>query len=372
MEITMKNNKKIITRGDKLMRKSILLIFMILFSATLFGQAKVYEGPSDPAGDPSAEREGRMNGNRVNLFFRNTTELSDWGNTPNPSRWPDNYNGVDMTDGIGLLIGARVYVMKGDSIPVTDPAQILALGLEGKLDTLYYCQTSYREEQDIDPTGQVEWNLHPAYGYFNEFSENPAMSNRKDSWPTAGWPASNGSPLKWPGEWNGRFGRGVIYADLESFFVANDAQDQEYILRPSGTSKYYPRPGVYIGEHPTFGGKVTKQRGAPWGGIGVRVEQRGFQWNNPQARDAIFWEYNIANIADYTVRDVAFGYWVDNAIGGNTPEDDLGYFDVIQDLSYSWDQDGVGAGGLPTGLMGFAYLESPGKPNDMQDNDYDG
>lgn len=368
----MKNDKNY-TRGDKInMRKSLILIFIILLSVGLFGQAKIYEGPIDPAGDPSAEREARMNGNRVNLFFRNTSELSDWGNTPNPSRWPDNYNGVDMTDGVGLLIGARVYVMKNDTIPVTDPAEILSLSAQGRIDTLYYLQTSYREEQDMDPTGTVEWNLYPAYGYFNEYSEYPAMSNREDSWPVAGWPASNGAPLKWPGEWNGRFGRGVKYADLETYFVVNDAQDQENILRPDGIPRYYPRPGVYIGEHTQFGDKVTKQRGSPWGGLGIRVEQRGFQWNNPQARDAIFWEYNVANISDYTIRDVAFGYWVDNAIGGSTPDDDLGYFDKIKDLSYSWDIDGVGAGGIVPGVMGFAYLESPGKPNDMVDNDDDG
>ncbi len=361
------------TRGDKInMRKSIILIFTILLSVSLFGQAKIYEGPSDPAGDPAAEREGRMTGNRVQLFFRNTSELSDYDNTPNPSRWPDNYNGVSMTDGVGLMIGARVFVMKGDSIPVTDPAQLLTLSAQGMIDTLHFLQTSYREEMDVDPTGQVEWGLYPAFGYFNELSENPAMSNKENSWPVAGWPSSNHGPLKWAGEWNGRFGRGVKYADLETFFVTNDAQDQEYILRPAGTSRYYPRPGVFIGDHPRFGNKVTKQRGAPWGGIGVRVEQRGFQWNNPQARDAIFWEYNIANISEYTVKDMAFGYWVDNAIGGNAPEDDIGFFDKLLNLSYSWDIDGVGSGGLPTGLMGFAYLESPGKPNDGIDNDDDG
>ena len=30
-------------------------------------------------------------------------------------------------------------------------------------------------------------------------------------------------------EWDGRFGRGVQYADLETYFVVNDAQDQEYL-----------------------------------------------------------------------------------------------------------------------------------------------
>ena len=55
----------------------------------------------------------------------------------------------------------------------------------------------------------------------------PAMSNDPNSWPSA-WP-STGSQTKWPGEWDGRFGRGIQYADLETYFVANDAQDQEYL-----------------------------------------------------------------------------------------------------------------------------------------------
>ena len=105
--------------------------------------------------------------------------------------------------------------------------------------------------------------------------------------------------------------------------------------------------------------------------MGLRVEARGFQWNNPQARDAIFWEYNIANISDYDLTEVAFGYWVDNAIG-NDGNDELAYFNTDLDMSYSWDINGVGSGGLPTGTMGFAFLESPGMAYDDIDNDNDG
>ena len=193
------------------------------------------------------------------------------------------------------------------------------------------------------------------------------MSNRPHSWPPAGWPAS-GNQLKWPGEWNGRFGRGVIYADLETYFVVNDAQDQEY-LGLEDRAKYYPRPGVRIGDKRP---DVTIQKGKPWGGLGTRVEQRGFQWNNPQARDAIFWEYSIANISDYDLPEVAFGYWVDTWIGGEGASDDVGYFDTYIDMAYCWDTDGIGFGGRTPGTLGFAYLESPGIPYDRKDNDDDG
>jgi len=354
----------------KLMPGFYALIYSLtLLSSILLGQGKKYEGPDDPAGDPAAIREGYMTGNRVFLYFKNTTQLSDWPKVE-VSKWPDTYEGTKMLDGVALLIGAQVFITQ-DTIPVTDSDERQSLNDEGKLDTLYFLQTHYREEMDKDPTGQIEWGLYPVFGYFNEHSETPAMSNDSLSWPPAGWPAA-GDQLKWQGEWDGRFGRGVIYADLETYFVANDAQDQEY-LGPEDRVKYYPRPGVFIGDKRP---SVTVQYGKPWGGIGIRVEQRGFQWNNPQARDAIFWEYNIANISDYDLPEVAFGYWVDNAIGDNVAgagdDDELGYFDRSIDMAYSWDIDGIGQGGYPTGTMGFAYLESPGLPDDGIDNDGDG
>jgi hypothetical protein len=348
------------------MKKLITLVRLAFFYSTLiatlvYGQGKPYDGPEDVPGDIAAEREGFMTGNRVFLYFRNSTELSDWPR-PDVSLWPNNLDGVKMLDGIGLLIGAKVYIEK-DSIPVTDPAIIAS---RPDLQPLYFLQTSYREEMDRDPTGTIEWGLYPVFGYFNALGEYPAMSNRNSSWPSSGWPAT-GYSKKWPGEWNGRFGRGVIYADLESFFVANDAQDQEH-LGPEDRVRYYPRPGRFIGDNYP---QVTIQKGKPWGGIGIRVEQRGFQWNNPQARDAIFWEYTIANVSNYDLPEVAFGYWVDNAIGGER-DDELGYFDTKIDMAYSWDVDGTGRGGLRTGTMGFAYLESPGLAYDNQDNDEDG
>lgn len=345
----------------------ILCISMFIKGVVLFGQGKPYAGPEDPAGDIAAEREGYMTGNRVFLYFRNTTELSDWPKA-SVSKWPNSPEGVKMTDGVGLLVGAKVFIEDDgnattlDTIPLTNPVDILTTDHH----TLYYLQTSYREEMDVDPTGTVEWGFYPVFGYFNEANEYAAVSNKPNSWPPVGWPAT-GSTTKWPGEWDGRFGRGVIYADMEAYFAVNDAQDQEN-LGPEDYVKYYPRPGHFVGD---LRPNVTIQLGSPWGGLGTRVETRGFQWNNPQARDAIFWEYSVANISDYDLTEVAFGYWVDNAIGGDG-DDDLGYFDDESDMAYSWDINGIGLGGLPTGVMGFAYLESPGLAYDYQDNDGDG
>ena len=343
------------------------LSYILLLTSFIFSQGKKYEGPNDPAGDIAAEREGYMTGNRVFLYFRNNTELSDWPKV-NVSRWPNNLDGVKMVDGIGLLVGAKIYIKDDpttriDSTVVSDP---LVIGDGEGLHKLYFLQTSYREEMDVNPAGTFEYGFYPAFGYMNETSEYPAMSNRPSSWPTDGWP-STGTSTKWPGEWDGRFGRGVIYADMETYFVANDAQDQEYLELPDRV-RYYPRGNKKIGE---IRDNVTIGKNNPWGGLGLRVEARGFQWNNPQARDAIFWEYNIANISDYDLTEVAFGYWVDNAIG-NDGNDELAYFNTDLDMSYSWDINGVGSGGLPTGTMGFAFLESPGMAYDDIDNDNDG
>ena len=58
---------------------------------------------------------------------------------------------------------------------------------------------------------------------------------------------------------------------------------------------------------------------------------------------------------------MAFGYWVDNAIGGeggSSGDDEVGYFDIQLDLAYSWDHNATGFGGVTPGIMGFAFLES--------------
>ena len=86
-----------------------ILFKLFLFSSFILSQGTDYAGPDDPAGDIEAEREGYMNGNRVYLYYRNTTELSDWPK-PNVSKWPNNPDGTKMLDGIGLLVGARVYI----------------------------------------------------------------------------------------------------------------------------------------------------------------------------------------------------------------------------------------------------------------------
>ena len=350
------------------MKRIYLLLCSIVLTLSLTvdlrAQGGQYDGPEDGAGDPYLEREGFMNGNRVQLLFKNNTELGDYPRK-DAARWPKGIGGNVMHDGLGILISAPVFIQNSNQ-PVTDPMEIETLSAQHLIDTLFYCQTNYREEMDRDPTGQIEWGLHPAPGYINVLSETPALSNDPNSWPPAGWLYKD-RLLHWPGEWDGRFGRGQIRADLEGYIVANDAQDQEY-LGDDDRIKYFPRGNLKIGD---IDPSVTTQKGDPWGGLGIRVKQRLFQWNNPLAQDCIFSEYTIANVSLYDLPYVAFGYWLDNDIGGENSGED-GSFDVLEDLSYSWDTDGVGEDGYPTGTAGYAYLESPGIFEDNIDNDDDG
>ena len=297
----MLKNKKILT--------IVSLIFVLIFTSQVFAQGgRPYEGPDDPAADRAALREGVMNGNQMLMVFRNNTQIG-YKYMIDGSKWPkDAERGLQIFDVLAILVGAQVF-LEQDTIPVTREADIIS---RTDLDTLTYVQTiwNYTGMLDMNPEGDIVWGFHAVPGYFNELSETPAVSNDPLSWPPGGWPSRN-SDTKWPGEWNGRFGRGVKYAQMESYFVANDAQDQEY-LQPGRRVRYYPRPGVKIGD---LNPDVTIQKGRPWGGLGLRVEVRGYQWENPQTRDVIFWEYNISNISDYDIPRTSFGYFVDMGVG---------------------------------------------------------
>ncbi len=351
-----------------------LLITVSCFTSA-YSQGKPYDGPEDPAADIAAVRIGYLNGNRVLMPFENTSTLGR-SIQAITSRWPNNYQGTQMTDNITVLIGSEVYIYQ-DSIPVTDLTEVARLSALGEIDTLFFLQGNDPGRNDHNYEHTVDWVLYPVAGYFNETQDFLAQSNKPNSWPLMGWP-STGFEKKWQGEWNGRFGRGINYADLETYFVTNDAQDLEYIVQRNDPEenlitdgpRYHPRPGMFIGD---IDPNVTVQRGKPWGGLGLRVALRCFQWNNPEARDMIFMEYEVSNVSEYNLPTSGFGFFLDTAVGGeHSPDGDVGFFDKSIDLAYAWDYDGVGVGGFTPGIIGMAFLESPGRAYDNLDTDEDG
>jgi hypothetical protein len=68
----------------------------------------------DAAGDIAARREAFMNAIGFYYIFKHhrIVQMARL----EMSKWPNNYDGVRMLDGIALLIGAMVFI-KDDSIP---------------------------------------------------------------------------------------------------------------------------------------------------------------------------------------------------------------------------------------------------------------
>lgn len=367
-------------RNQTMKIKIITISLILLLPITLFAQGRPYEGPEDPAADISDLREGFMNGNRAILYYLNNGQIADifkFGyNNPQDSKWPNNNLGTRLLDVGTVVVFSKVFV-KNDSIPVTDLNEVASLKSTGDVDSMIFVQSGWGWNVDINYEKTIKWQYYPVKGYLNPTQDYIAMSNKPDSWPIEGWP-SRGFLRKWQGEWNGRFGRGIQYADLESYFVFNDAQDLEKLVKRNDPEqglitdslRYYPRPGKYIGD---LNPGVTVQKGYPWGGLGIRISARGFQWNNPEARDMIFWEFDISNISDYDLPVSGFGYDLNMAVGDeHLPDDDIGYFNAELDMVYVWDYDGVGVGGVIPGVFALAYLESPGLAYDNIDNDDDG
>jgi hypothetical protein len=312
----------------------------------------------DPYGNKLYRKVGIMDGNLVRTLYYNQAEVAHWPDQPS-GEWPKG-TGHSYLDGVCMIVGAEVTTKSGQIV--------------------HSMETAYREWFDFDPVSGTPWGWEPVPGYVNDSSEKPAISNDPTSWPPF-WPdpifvEMNVDPALWQnvkemeGEpnkdddsdgyvdnytyWYGYFGRGVTNADLETFFVMDDSKDAEFKRPPYN---YYP---------------ITTDSGR--GGLGLRVEVRGFQWSHVLAEDNIFWHYDIVNISDTTYDKTVFGFLTDVGIGGTDDSgDDNASFDTKLDLAYGYDDNGIGTPGAwsPVGYMGYAFLESPGNPYNGIDDDED-
>ncbi|MEX0720894.1 MAG: hypothetical protein WD059_09515 [Balneolaceae bacterium] len=272
---------------------------------------------------------GIMDGNRVRTLYSNHGEIARWPDQPS-GEWPKG-SGHSYVDGVAFIVSAKTKDAQGTTITPMS--------------------TNYREFIDRDPVSKIPWGFAPLVGFSNPFQNFPARSDDETTWPQA-WPDR---PIDWAGQWNGWFGKGVKNADLETYFVFDDAEDREWIQPPH---EFYPCPG---------------EEGR--GGMGLEVRARGFQWNHPLAQDVIFWLYEIENECEVDYEEMYFAQYIDWGIGGTDDSgDDEGAYDTELDIAFAWDYDGTGSPGLwgPVGTAGYAFLESPGNFTDGVDNDEDG
>ena len=307
--------------------KLIVILFIILLSATVFSQTIVDRNK----GNHNNTKKGFMDGNLVGTVYYNFGEVGDYLNDKNRSGvWPKGTLHTYL-DGVAIIVQAEAEGLSGSKIH--------------PLESNYYEFTRY------NPTTGITYGWWPLPNYANPYGSSPARSDddftSQKTWPDH-WPDR---PSDWDGYWNGYFGKGVKNADLETYFVFDDNEDREYINKNS----FYP-----------------DQDDLTRGGLGMQVKTRGFQWSNILATDVIFWYYEITNVGTYDYDKTLFAQYVDWGIGG--ANDNNGDYNEQLDISYAWSVQQFGTPGNwgPVGVAGYAFLESPGVPDDRKDNDQDG
>jgi hypothetical protein len=281
-------------------------------------------------GNHNETKRGYMDGNLVGTVYYNFGEIADWQNDPTRSGvWPKGTNHT-YVDGVAVIVQAETK----------DP--------QGK--TIHPLETNYYEYTRFNVATGVTYGWWPLPGYANRFQSSPAVSTDANTWPAV-WPDR---PTNWNQRWNGFFGNGVQNADLETYFVFDDNEDREYILQ----NNFHPDAE-----------DTTR------GGLGMQVHARGFQWSQVLAEDVIFWLYEITNMGTTDYSKTLFAQYVDWGIGGHdNSSNNAGDYNEELDLSYAWSTVGYGSPGQwsPVGYTGYAFLESPGIPDDHIDNDRDG
>lgn len=330
------------------MRK--LSIIAVLTTLLSFGfvwtlQAQFYK---ELRGTPDARKKNTHSGNQIRTTFYNygfvgrlLTDPSDIG-----GEWPIN-SGHEYVGDISIMVGAEVVLPNGQIIrPVT-----VADGPRGS-----------NEYNPNDPSDF--WGWEPLPDFANPDSTVVAMSHAPKSWPPD-WPdrRTDITDPGWAHQWNGFFGKDQFNADQESYWWMDDSRDREFILVNSPSIPFYPDS--------TDAGNNSK--GGSRGGLALLTSVRGFQWSQALAQNTLFWLYEVSNIGTTDYNKAVFGMIVGTLIGGDgDSNDDNSRFDTNVDLTYSWDNDNVGAGGFsPVAMMGYAFLESPGNKVNGFDDDND-
>lgn len=298
-------------------------------------------------------RTGIHNGNLVRTVFGN------WGVVGQPATggprgaWINDNNGY--IGDVSPLIGVEISTIDTAGTPVTFHSVVVPPVSR---------PTSTGMEES--PTGKT-WTFEPVSGYLDESQERIAMSTNPNTWPPY-WPdkLDEATDPGWRGSWNGFFGKDIQNIQQESYFVMDDNNDEEF---------NFPHYNIWdVAFKPDS--TITSRNG-----LGLEVKVRGMQWQQFLAQDCLFWLYEVTNTSTTDYTKATFGMLVGTYVGVTSTEDrgeyddDWSFFDVNDDITYTGDYDNdcsrnpkwVG----PVGLVGYAFLESPGNPFDGIDNDGD-
>jgi hypothetical protein len=322
------------------MKNYILYALVILFSVSVFASAQT--PVSKLHGDERYSYKGLHSGNMIRTTFHNDGQVGAGRNDPEAigGEWPIN-SGRDYLAKMSMFVGAEVKDINAELKHIVSEANGTATG-----------DPTSATSGDCGPNGEW-WSFCPLPGFANDDSQRIAMSHWKWSWPGA-WPDKFDDTVDpgWPGSWNGYFGKNILNADQESYYVMDDYNNREFAFYPDSTD--------------------SLRRG-----LGIRVTVRGFQWSNVLVEDVLFLLYDVKNIGTFFHDKMNFGEVVGPNIGsmmgvGSDSEDDGGAYNLQEELGYQYDADDIGAGGwTPVGYLGITFFESPGNPFDGIDNDGD-
>jgi len=296
-------------------------------------------------GDPRQIKESIISGNKI------TTILFNYGSICAPNRLSNIadlvWQGLGYGFEFGPLAAAEVVGDSGQTLHIVDDSFIRTF------------------QGDYDPTGTIKWGWLPTPGYVDTTQNEIARldigdkngDGKPDSWPDSWYNPKVGKYL-----WPAFLGDEATAPDEEVYYVDDDFTNAEFPYSPSLTD--------------------TTMKG-----LGLSMEVRIAQFNNPLAEDIMFLVYQITNVSDKKINKAYFGMQGDPHVGGaaDYADDYAGFIDPFgnslqgsgfpqrsRNMVYAWDDPPVGMNGHPTGYFGWKFLESPSNSTDNFDNDDDG
>lgn len=306
---------------------------MLLWSLPAVAQGVIDRNhvPSRERVDSFERRRDNVDANNVRATITNWTQTAQSGDPGDFwYEWPKNTNRiyVALTQ---LWTGAQVQDENGETIWVVNVSDF--------------------RSNPVDEN--VSWTFEPIAGYVNpagsEFGI--AQSDVFESWPPS-WPdkESDETDPGWAGSWNGFFGRDIFNADQEFFYKAGDDQYNRY-------PAYFPDST-----------DLSRR------GLGLIVDTRVMAWSQILIEDVIFMLHGVKNDGTKDLSQFGVGLWLADCVGGDCA-DDVPFFDLLEDVAWMTDADGIGDqnfGADPVGVAAISFLETPGNAVDRIDNDGDG
>ncbi|HPN34909.1 MAG TPA: T9SS type A sorting domain-containing protein [bacterium] len=272
----------------------------------------------------SHRRTGIHDGNRIRSAFSNFGNLGSRTLTLR-GEWP-------KASGVNYMFESAFYV----GAEVTDANNHV----------IHIFTDSYTgAPRDWCPADSHTYSWEPLPGFFNQDPTNidrfPAMSHLPHTWPVL-WP---NRPPEWAGKWIGEAGPWPM-ADQESYYLMDDRNNDEFA--------YYPFVASHLDSMPWPDGRR---------GLGLEVQVRTCQWNDPRLQDAWFAIYDIKNVSHKDLLRVVCGFYHDWDIGTERNQSDAGddalSFNAPDGLVYQWDLNGRSAFNKPTGWVGQKILQAP-------------